>query len=216
MGPAEIQPLPSPQGRKGPSRAEWLDLGERALLILLYGAFVVRLAPSVDAHPYNALLLASESLTALLILFRRPGGIATGAFAWSVALVGTLAPLLAAPGGAELVPPVLAGGMMTLGLLLSLSAKIFLNRSFGIVAANRGVKRAGPYQIVRHPMYLGYALTHGGFLLLNLSAWNLAFYAAAWTAMIFRIREEEAFLSQDQAYRDYAAGVRHRLLPGLY
>ena len=30
------------------------------------------------------------------------------------------------------------------------------------------------------------------------------------------IEEEEKFLSQDQAYRDYKADVRWRLLPGFY
>jgi protein-S-isoprenylcysteine O-methyltransferase Ste14 len=209
MDRADVQP-------NAAGRAAMLDFAERGLLLLLYGAFVVRLAPSVDAVPYNALLLASESLTVLFILFRKPGGIATDGFAWTVALVGTLAPLLAAPGGFQAISGAAAGLLMTLGLLFSLAAKVFLNRSFGIVAANRGVKRAGPYRLVRHPMYLGYALTHAGFLLSNLSVWNIAFYAAAWAAMIYRIREEEAFLSQDPAYRDYSAGVRYRMVPGLY
>ncbi len=209
MGPAEVQPT-------APGRAALLDFAERGLLLLLYGVFVVRLAPSIGAVPYNALLLVSESLVVLFILFRKPGGIATGTLAWSAALVGTLAPLLAAPGGIQAAPEALAAMLMTLGLVLSLAAKMFLNRSFGIVAANRGVKRAGPYRLVRHPMYLGYALTHGGFLLSNLSVWNIAFYTIAWTAMICRIQEEEGFLSQDPAYRDYSAGVRYRLVPGLY
>jgi protein-S-isoprenylcysteine O-methyltransferase Ste14 len=203
-----------------PSEKSWapamLDFGERALLLILYGTFVMRLAPSVDAHPFNLLLLISESLTVLLILFRSPGAIATGIMAWCVALIGTFGPLLAAPGGFETIPPVLGGLMMTLGLLISLSAKLFLNSSFGIVAANRGVKRAGPYRLVRHPMYFGYGMTHLGFLLLNVSFWNILFYGIAWAAMLVRIREEESFLSQDQAYRDYSAHVRYRLLPGLY
>ena len=65
-------------------------------------------------------------------------------------------------------------------------------------------------------MYFGYGMTHLGFLLLNLSLWNILFYGIAWAAMLVRIREEESFLSQDQAYRDYSAHVRYRLLPGLY
>ena len=51
------------------------------------------------------------------------------------------------------------------GFVLQLSAKLTLRRSFGVVAANRGVKASGPYRLVRHPMYAGYALTHVGFLL---------------------------------------------------
>lgn len=215
MSSAEVQ-IASESPEVASRRAAMLDFGERALLLLLYGGFVIRLAPSIDHHPYTLLLLTSEAITVLLILFRKSGGISTGLMAWSVALIGTVGPLLAAPGGAVVVPPVLCAMCMSLGLLISLSAKLFLNNSFGIVAATRGVKLAGPYRLVRHPMYLGYGLIHAGFLLLNLSVWNVALYAAAWTAMIVRIREEEAFLSQDEAYRNYSARVRYRLLPGLY
>ena len=38
----------------------------------------------------------------------------------------------------------------------------------------------------------------------------------AWLAMLLRIDEEEKFLSQDPAYRDYKADVRWRLIPGIY
>ena len=99
-----------------------LDFSERALLLVLYVSFVLRLAPSVGDDPLNLLLLTSESLTVLLILFRAPGSIATGMPAWTVALIGTLAPLLAAPGGSELIAPVVAGLMMMLGLVVSLAA----------------------------------------------------------------------------------------------
>lgn len=215
MGPADLQP-PLAAASADPARVAMLDFAERALLLLLYGGFVVRLVPSVGAQPYNLLLLAAESLTVLLILFRRPGDIATGAFAWTIALVGTLGPLLAAPGGVAVAAVPVAALLMSSGLALSFSAKLFLNRSFGIVAANRGIKRAGPYRWVRHPMYLGYGLTHLGFVLLNASLWNIAVYGVAWTAMLLRIREEEAFLSRDASYRDYASGVRYRLVPGLY
>jgi protein-S-isoprenylcysteine O-methyltransferase Ste14 len=78
------------------------------------------------------------------------------------------------------------------------------------------VRRGGPYQLVRHPMYSGYVVTQLGFLLLNPSLWNAAVYALAWTTLVMRIGEEEKFLSQDIAYRDYQADVRYRLIPGIY
>ena len=48
------------------------------------------------------------------------------------------------------------------------------------------------------------------------SPWNAAVYALAWGMLLLRIAEEEKMLSLDPAYRDYAAAVRYRLLPGLY
>src|SRR5438093_1166549 len=84
---------------------------------------------------------------------------------------------------------------------------------FGLAAANRGVKRAGPYRLLRHPMYAGYALTQIAFLLLNPGLWNLAVYALSWGVQVLRIRAEERVLLEDPAYRAYAGEVRYRLLP---
>ena len=105
---------------------------------------------------------------------------------------------------------------MIAGFALQLSAKLTLRRSFGVVAANRGVKASGPYRLVRHPMYAGYALTHIGFLLAGPSLWNLALYGTVLTIAVRRIVAEERVLREDPAYRALAAKVRYRLLPGLF
>lgn len=193
-----------------------IDLGERLLLLALYVWFLSEILPSVADQPYNLLLTISESFTAMLVLVRRPGPMATTPYAWAVAIVGTCAPLLVLPTPPPLVPAWSAALLMVYGLFISLSAKLFLRRSFGIVAARRGVRRGGPYRLVRHPMYLGYSLTQIGFFMLNPSLWNGLIYAATFAAMWLRIGEEEKMLSQDEAYRDYAAAVRFRLVPGLF
>ena len=106
--------------------------------------------------------------------------------------------------------------MMSGGLAISIAAKLFLNRSFGIVAANRGVKSGGPYRLVRHPMYLGYITTQVGFLIDNFTLLNALLYAGSWTLQILRIREEEGILAKDDIYAAYSQRVRWRLLPGVY
>jgi protein-S-isoprenylcysteine O-methyltransferase Ste14 len=141
---------------------------------------------------------------------------ATSFYAWAIAIIGTCAPLLVRPVDGGLIPIWWAALLMTFGLFVSLSAKLFLRRSFGIVAACRGVRREGPYRLVRHPMYTGYFVTQSGFLLANPSLLNAGVYAIAWGMLLLRIREEEEMLSRDAAYRDYVAAVRYRLLPGLY
>jgi protein-S-isoprenylcysteine O-methyltransferase Ste14 len=123
--------------------------------------------------------------------------------------------MVTAPGHG-LIAPVLGFWAMIAGLLLNISAKVALNRSFGLAAANRGVKRAGPYRLLRHPMYAGYAMTQIAFLLLNPCLWNLGVYALSWSVQILRIRAEEKVLLEDPAYRAYAGEVRFRLLPGVY
>jgi protein-S-isoprenylcysteine O-methyltransferase Ste14 len=202
---------------RGWQQLDAVDIGERLVVLALFGWFVSHIIPSVADHPYNLLILGSETLTALLVLIRRPGPMATSLYAWAIAIVGTCAPLLVLPADGGIgVPVALAASLMTTGLFLSLAAKAFLRRSFGIVAASRGVRRGGPYRLMRHPMYAGYIVTQIGFLSLNPSLWNAAVYALAWTTLVLRIAEEEKILSQDPAYRDFQADVRYRLFPGLY
>jgi protein-S-isoprenylcysteine O-methyltransferase Ste14 len=211
-------PMPTRvQKRAHWQESPWADYAERVFLLLLFGWFVSRVAPSVVNHPYNALIMASESFTAILVMVRRPGPMSVSLYAWLIAIAGTCIPLCVHPAPMDgWLPPELPALMMLCGLFLSIGAKAFLRRSFGIVAANRKVRRGGPYRIMRHPMYAGYVVTQLGFFLLNPSFWNAAVYAAAWFAMVLRIGEEEKFLSRDQAYRDYEEDVRWRLFPGFY
>jgi protein-S-isoprenylcysteine O-methyltransferase Ste14 len=202
------------------ARTNWrglaLDLAERAFVFVLMTLFVVRLAPMIESGACNVLIAISEGLGAILILTRRPGAVIATPYAWMISIGGTCAPLLVAPGGARLVPGTAPLVLMAVGLAVSISAKLFLRRSFGILPANRGVQRAGPYRLVRHPMYAGYLLTHIGFLLSSFELRNILAYAACWTAMILRVRAEEAILSNDPAYRDYQHAVRYRVIPGLW
>jgi protein-S-isoprenylcysteine O-methyltransferase Ste14 len=213
MSAHQVIPAPA-RSRSQEERA--VDIGERVLLMVFYGWFLSQIVPSVAGQPYNLLILASETLTALLVLIRRPGTMATSFYAWAIAIIGTCAPLLVRPVDGGLIPIWWAALLMTFGLFVSLAAKLFLRRSFGIVAACRGIRREGPYRLVRHPMYTGYVITQLGFLLANPSLLNGAVYAVAWGMLLLRIREEEEMLSRDPAYRDYVAAVRYRLLPGVY
>lgn len=193
-----------------------LDVAERGFVMVLMVLFLVRLAPMIESGACNILIAVSEGLSAVLILTRRPGAMMGSLYAWTIAIAGTCAPLLVAPGGERLIPGTAPLVLMAAGLAFSISAKIFLRRSFGILPANRGVQLGGPYRIVRHPMYAGYVLTHAGFLISSFELRNILAYAACWTAMALRIRAEEAILSRDPAYRAYQTNVRSRLIPGLW
>jgi protein-S-isoprenylcysteine O-methyltransferase Ste14 len=203
---------------KGPALgAKVFDLVERAFLLVLSLTAIVRLAPQIGQSPYIALLLISEGLAVAFILLRRPALRSDlSPYAAGVALLGTAAPLMVTASGHPLIPGVIGFCVMIAGLLMNISAKVALNRSFGLAAANRGVKREGPYRWLRHPMYAGYALNQAAFLLLNPCLWNLCVYALAWSVQILRIGAEEKLLLNDPAYRAYAGEVRYRLVPGLY
>ena len=197
-------------------RALCLDLAERGFVFLLMLLFAVRIAPAIGSGACYILIAISEGLSAILILTRRPGAVLASPYAWAISIAGTCAPLLVAPDGLRLVGGTAPLVLMAIGLAFSISAKLFLRRSFGILPANRGVQLGGPYRLVRHPMYAGYALTHLGFLVSSFELRNLIAYAICWTAMVLRIRAEEAILSADPAYRAYAGKVRRRLIPGIW
>ena len=70
--------------------------------------------------------------------------------------------------------------------------------------ANRGIVSTGLYRLVRHPIYLGYLITHVGFLAANPSLWNVLLLGAADLALMVRAVREEQTLARDPAYRGYS------------
>lgn len=90
-----------------------------------------------------------------------------------------------------------------------------LGRSFGIVAANRGVRTRGPYRVVRHPLYAAYLVTYVGYLLSYPRLLNVAVVAVTTAVMVARALAEEHLLAADPEYRAYRERTRWRFLPGV-
>ncbi len=204
---------------KGAERIAAWDLGERMVVLAIYLALLWRLWPAALSATggYARLLLMSEGLVVVLLLLRRPARrLARRPSAWAIAFAGTVAPLLVRAGAEAPIAPRLAAGLLLAGLMLHLGAKLSLWRRFGVVPADRGVCAHGLYRLVRHPMYLGYMITHIGFLLAQPSLWNAAVYGFGWGLLALRIRLEEELLSANADYRRYMRRTRWRLLPGLY
>jgi protein-S-isoprenylcysteine O-methyltransferase Ste14 len=158
---------------------------------------------------------ALELVVATLFVVRRtPWVVSRSPRAWAAAVIGTFGMLAGRPayhpvGGLEL----LYGGLQVAGALLAVSALISLGRSFGIVAANRGIRTGGPYRFVRHPVYSAYILTEVGYLLENPSLRNWCLFGVVMAFQAIRIVEEERTLAEDPAYREYRERVRSRILP---
>jgi protein-S-isoprenylcysteine O-methyltransferase Ste14 len=213
-----------------------LDFIERAVVLILFLYFANRMLPSLAgliateiAYPEllwlaasknvdAALLVTSESLGVFLILTRRfSKTVSKHPLDWALSLMAVNAPLLATPAAAStFIPLQVATTVMFAGMIIQISAKAILWRSYGIVPANRGVKTKGPYHFVRHPMYVGYTLTHIGFLLGFPSLQNFLLYLMTFLIEVARLMREELVLNKDPVYRDYAACVRYRLLPGIF
>lgn len=166
----------------------------------------------------NLLLIPSEGLVVIFLLFRRSTGqISLRWQDWLLALLATLSPMLVQPGvGVALLPPALGATLLVMGTIVQVHAKLTLGRSFGCVPAHRGLQLAGPYRFVRHPMYAGYLLGHVAFLLMNPTLWNMGAYAVCYALQIPRLLAEERLLANDGEYRSYQTSVKYRMIPGIF
>jgi len=165
------------------------------------------------------LLLVSESYTLVLVLVaRRAERRDLSIPALAATLYATFFVVMLQPQGTSHLLPEWAGaGLQLASMAWQFTAKVFLGRSFGLLPAQRGIVTAGPYRIVRHPIYFGYLIGHVGFLLANFNWRNTAVLTLLYVAQVIRIRREEAILAAtDAGYRAYQQRVRWHLLPLVY
>jgi hypothetical protein len=164
------------------------------------------------------LLLISEALVVVLTIIRRRATLidrsAAAALTTGLSVAGP--PLLRASDVGGLIPDAATAALSVAGLSVVIAGKLALGRSFGIVPANRGIVAAGPYVVVRHPIYAGYLATHVGFLAAHPSLWNLAVVLVADTALVLRALVEERILARDERYRRYCSRVGWHLVPGVF
>lgn len=197
------------------NKARLADQMERLILVGLLGFLAYRLLPHLNENPANLIYLISETLVVVMVAIRRSAShISVKPADWFFGFAGTLLPLVVVR--SESAGFVFGGALMMLGFGIAVGAQLSLFRSFGVVAANRGVKTAGLYGLIRHPMYLGYFVIYVGFLLVNPTSWNAGVYAACVVCQVWRIHAEERVLLADAAYAVFARRVRYRLLPFVY
>ena len=164
------------------------------------------------------LLLASETLVVVLTIFRRSTTIVDRSVEARVLTSLSMAgPLLVRPASLmPLAPEMLIVAFSACGLLVVIGGKLTLGRSFGLIPANRGIVSTGLYRIVRHPIYMGYLVTHSAFAAANPTVWNIVVLIVADVALMARAVCEERTLARDAAYREYQQIVRWRVVPGIF
>lgn len=183
-----------------------------------------RLVAALPSLSVSTLYVVFVGLSAVLVLRRPPARARDASLgAWALAMAATFG-LFAAPrlpAGPALFSPStslqLAGaGVLAASLAFSCSALWVLGRSFSLTPEARALVTAGPYRLVRHPLYLSESVTLVAF---GLASGRLSFVlvvAAILAVQVMRSRLEERLLSR--AFPDYQhrfRGVAH-LVPGLY
>jgi protein-S-isoprenylcysteine O-methyltransferase Ste14 len=166
----------------------------------------------------GAVFFAVQLWIVIAFLVRRPARrVSQRSSDWLLAFGGTFGGVLFRPGGLHpQVGVVLGLGLQMAGLAVCVAAFIALGRSFGFAPADRGVRRRGPYAVVRHPIYAGYLLLQLGYLSQSLSTRNLLVLIIVSGCNVGRIRAEERLLATGTEYATYQAGVRWRLVPGIW
>jgi protein-S-isoprenylcysteine O-methyltransferase Ste14 len=99
--------------------------------------------------------------------------------------------------------------------------RVFKENSFGSttvdIANNQKVISTGPYAIVRHPMYASAGVYFIGMSLALGSYWGLITSVLTILGLIWRLLDEEKFLTQNlPGYTEYCSKVRWHLIPGIF
>jgi len=196
------------------------DLCARAITGSLFLALAWRLGRDFaqTGRMTDLLLLVGEGLVVVLILLRRNASIIDRRALVRVVTAASMAsPFLVRPGPVGgLLPENVAALVAAIGLIVVVAGKISLGYSCGLLPAMRGLVDYGVYRVVRHPIYLGYLITHASFLLSHPSVWNVVVMGGGDLALIVRAFFEEQILTRDAAYKRYCATVKWRLVPGVY
>jgi protein-S-isoprenylcysteine O-methyltransferase Ste14 len=189
---------------------------------------------------YLGLVVFIQALTAFILVPRSPdllierSQMNAGVKPWDIALavlMGYSPVLMALAAGLESQRGTLAGGLdagaliavpvALLGTLLTLWA-MCANRFFsGIVRIQQerghSVASGGPYQVVRHPGYVGMLIFTLSTPLMLGSTWSA--YVALLVVILTIVRtalEDRTLQRELPGYAEYARSVRYRLLPGIW
>jgi protein-S-isoprenylcysteine O-methyltransferase Ste14 len=144
--------------------------------------------------------------TALLLTLLVTAALDGGRFGWSH--VPRFVQVIGAVGG------ILTGGV----IWWCMAANAFLSSAVRI-QTDRGhqVAQSGPYQYVRHPMYVALMILLNCVALELGSWWALVPSALIMVLFVVRTALEDQTLQEElPGYREYAARVRYRLVPGVW
>jgi len=152
----------------------------------------------------------------LYLVRREPNALIEFPFAWLISIVTTLIPFLYRPIQEAFLLELLGVGyyLQIIGLVIIIGSLLSLRGSIGIVPANRGIKKGGFYQIVRHPLYASELLFFQWLCLVQPSVFNFFLLV-----LVFACNTSEAgsrrLLINDPGYKLYMSCIRYRFIPGL-
>ncbi len=194
-------------------REGWIFLGVSMALLAGFLGWALRRDPDLmreratrasDAEAWDVLILRLYSLllVAMLVLCALDSGrcswSAVPAWARAIGWIGLLVGL--GVGGASMLTNTFASEVVR-------------------IQEDRGHRpvTSGPYRIVRHPMYVGVIVAMPCIPVVLGSWWGLTLAGPIVVLFVVRTAIEDRVLRRRlDGYEEYAARVRHRLLPGIW
>jgi protein-S-isoprenylcysteine O-methyltransferase Ste14 len=171
---------------KSPAGPHWLDVASNcatiAFAILIVGMTIIRLKPirsAVGIEPRISAFAGAFLSLAFIALPNYPIG-----------------------DGLRVVALIL----ILVGWTLSICVLLWLGRAYSVVAQSRRLVTAGPYAMVRHPLYLCEEIAVIGILLMNFSLTGLVVVGVQWLFQLRRMTNEEVVLHATfPEYADYVS-----------
>jgi protein-S-isoprenylcysteine O-methyltransferase Ste14 len=239
--PKNATPALEPKGRKGPS--SWLRVRGLFMVLLWVGmcfagagsltwtrgwigvavylvasgcltVLISRINPGLlqqrekwlrnDTWPFDRIVLIVYVLLSYIEVF--VAGLDAGRFRWMALPGWTLAP--------GIILFVAAMAMVCWTMVTNPFAETTLR-----LQTDRGhsVVESGPYRIVRHPMYLGFAMQNLAAAFMLGSGWAIIVSAPVVATLIARTAHEDRFLrARLSGYSDFAQRSRFRLIPLIW
>lgn len=188
----------------------WLTLGVWAFWLVFYwsgGVLLLRRSTrsNTKAHKHldraiNAVIVLTAQSLVWTGIFASLGRIAVWADHWVTISLGLVVAVLGAWG--TFYCRRFLGGLWSAGVALQRDHRV-IDR--------------GPYAIIRHPIYAAVLLMYIGTVLVFSTWWTWLSLALLVAVHIYRLLDEEAFLSANlSSYQNYRGRVPHRLIPGIW
>ncbi len=219
-------------------------VGQMTAALVFFGAILFLSAGRLSwlaGWIYLGLNALTQALSSLVLIPRQPGMLDERSkvqqgtkgydrfLAPAIVIFGTLAVLITAGLDARFGwSGPLSYSLLGFGLLFALGSQMFVlwamasNPFFSLtvrIQEERGhqIIASGPYRLVRHPGYAGSLIYNLVVPLVLGSLWTYIPVLLTIALLVIRTALEDRTLQNElPGYREYAAGVRFRLIPGLW
>ncbi len=190
-------------------------------MFLLWGTLTAIRGRSLllDFDRMELLWVVYNAVLCILFLIRsKPSVVSTNPIHWAIALITAFSGLLFERHRVHLGLPygITAHSFILIGIACGGAALLMLGRSYDLFPALRRIKTRWFYGWVRHPIYICAMVVRLGYVMLNLSPFNVSFFLVIVWLYDRRAAFEESILASDECYLAYARRVPYRFVPGVY